>query len=479
MVASSGASMTVTTSYWPMVIALASTFTPSFSATGARRSRRSEVFFTSVRPCSVKLLRTTYIGMPPSVRSAPPGGSVLEQPARGRAGNLVGSQPEGPARPPTNGALRRPYPGRYGRPDAGSETTSARRRRWRRIAFGRRQVGLVQLRQSQLVRTDVAAQDGQSGQVGLQSGRAGAAVHQHHRLDAHIEQVHRDLQDAHVGVQADHPDLLELVIADPPGERLGHPGQAVLEKDIVVLGQRRQLVHQLRLGRAGARVPFEQCLVGRAVGVHEQRVQDRRIIARLDEPFDARRNVLGELVDEAALHIDDEEWLGHASGVRRREGWDDLLREQAHGALHRFRWQTADVEPGQGVGYTQLRLATHLGDAPVRGAVYDAVPPGLFGDGVDEALQTVAAGGDPLLTQAQTLGDAALPARLPQGLARLALGPGDEDVAQHADAGWTPGIVGRRSAALFEALDPGRQLFPGGAGARQDDVAAVVSRPVE
>src|SRR5919199_5502577 len=103
-------------------------------------------------------------------------------------------------------------------------------RGWRRVPLRSREIGLVQLRQSQLVRADVAAQYRQSGEMRLQSGGAGAAVHQHDWLDAHVEQVHGDLEDAHVGIQADDPDLLEPLLADTPGERLGHASQALLGK---------------------------------------------------------------------------------------------------------------------------------------------------------------------------------------------------------------------------------------------------------
>src|SRR5437763_10022573 len=218
-----------------MVIALASTFTPSFSATGARRSRRSDVLFTSVRPRSVKLLRTTYTGMAPSVRSE------IRQ--------WVGE--------PVNSSL-------WGRS-------------WRGVSLRRRQIGLVQLRQSQLVRADVAAQNRESGEMRLQSSGTGTAVHQHDRLDTHVEQVHAELQDAHVGVQADDPDLLDAVFADTLGERLWHASQTLLGKDIAVFRQRRQLLDQLGFGRAGTRVPVTQRLVRRALTIDEQGVQHRRV----------------------------------------------------------------------------------------------------------------------------------------------------------------------------------------------------------
>src|SRR5437868_3119969 len=98
-------------------MALARILTPSLSATGPKRSRRSEVFLTSRRPCSVKLLRTTYIGMMPCLRSRTSGGSL--DPLRGG------------------------------------------------VAARRREISLVQLRQPQLVRADVSAQDRQSAQVSL------------------------------------------------------------------------------------------------------------------------------------------------------------------------------------------------------------------------------------------------------------------------------------------------------------------------
>src|SRR5207248_11655837 len=62
---------------------------------------------------------------------------------------------------------------------------------------------------------------------------------------------------------------------------------------------------------------------------------------------------------------------------------------------------------------------------------------------------------------------------------RFGFGLGNEDVAQHADPWRALGIVRRRDAALEKARDPGAQLVPRRASARQDHIAPVRRRPVQ
>src|SRR5713226_2511140 len=68
--------------------------------------------------------------------------------------------------------------------------------------------------------------------------------------------------------------------------------------------------------------------------------------------------------------------------VRSDAGWSEgrhhLSGKETHRALDAFGGQTADVEPGQNIGYAQLSLAAHLGDAPIGRAVHDAIPPGVL-----------------------------------------------------------------------------------------------------
>src|SRR5713226_3616837 len=68
--------------------------------------------------------------------------------------------------------------------------------------------------------------------------------------------------------------------------------------------------------------------------------------------------------------------------VRSDAGWGEgrhhLSGKETHRALDAFGGQTADVEPGQNIGYAQLGLTAHLGDAPIGRAVHDAIPPGVL-----------------------------------------------------------------------------------------------------
>src|SRR5438552_1963807 len=103
----------------------------------------------------------------------------------------------------------------------------------RSVSSSAGEVTLVQPGQTQLVRSDVAAQDSQSIQVSLQTSRAGAAVDVHQRLNTKVEDVHGNLEHAHVGVNIDDVDLLvaAVVAADAIRECVRQAGQAALHVD--------------------------------------------------------------------------------------------------------------------------------------------------------------------------------------------------------------------------------------------------------
>jgi hypothetical protein len=134
---------------------------------------------------------------------------------------------------------------------------------------------------AELVGADVAGEDGETGQVALQTGSAGAAFDEDDRADAEVENVERDLEDAHVGVDAGEEDLLVAALAQVVGELVGDSGIAGFGKDEVGLGMVFELFGQVGVGFVGTLVPIEEAVVGTARFADELGEEDRSVLAAL------------------------------------------------------------------------------------------------------------------------------------------------------------------------------------------------------
>jgi hypothetical protein len=169
------------------------------------------------------------------------------------------------------------------------------------------EIPLTGSRQAQVVRADVPGQHRQPGEMRLQPGGAGAAIDIDDRGESQIEDIHRHLQHAHVGVDSGDGDLARPLGEQPLGQRAGNAGEARLEINAVRLGQRRDLRGQVDPRRILAPVPVENAPVGAVLGVLESREEDAAEVPGRSQCRDPLRDHPGEVVEKTVLDIDDEQ----------------------------------------------------------------------------------------------------------------------------------------------------------------------------
>lgn len=93
----------------------------------------------------------------------------------------------------------------------------------------------------QMIGADIPGKDSQPGEMCLRTSRAGAAIDQQERLDVQIEDIHRDLQDAHAGVDPDDRANLDRRASQLLDQGIGKTRIAWLGEDVLGTGMGQRL----------------------------------------------------------------------------------------------------------------------------------------------------------------------------------------------------------------------------------------------
>jgi len=172
--------------------------------------------------------------------------------------------------------------------------------------FGSGDLATAEAGWSELVWADVPTDDRQPDEVGQEASGARAAIGEDDRLDPEVEDVQRDLENAHVGVDSDQSDSFEILLAQVFPQLVRHAGVPALDEDTTAFGERLHLLGQQVSRLALTVVPVKEAMVGRFIRVDEASEYEWFVIIRFYEPHKALRDLAGEVIDETRLNVDDQ-----------------------------------------------------------------------------------------------------------------------------------------------------------------------------